>query len=70
MTLTSQDLQAIDQIVGKRLSFEMTPLKKSIKKLEQKLDTTIRFFDKEVTHTKRRVTRIEKELKLSTLEQI
>lgn len=64
MTLTNQDLSAIDQIVTKRIK----PLKDDIKTVKKDLKTTINFFDKEHLSLKKRVAKTEFKLGISAPE--
>ena len=80
--LTKEDLQAITVIfkttvqneVRSALQIELKPIKKQISRIEielksikRKLDTAIKFFDREHLKLEKRVDRVEEHLKLPPL---
>ena len=71
MTLTDQDLAAIDKIVTKRLepvANDVKSLKKDMLKVKKDLKTTINFFDKEHLTLKKRVEKTESRLGIPAAE--
>ncbi|MBI3366127.1 hypothetical protein HY041_00670 [Candidatus Roizmanbacteria bacterium] len=70
--LTKNDLQAIQQIVGKtvkkEISAETKPINKELKKLRKDLNVVISSFDNDIIDTKNRVARIEGHLHLPPLQ--
>jgi predicted nuclease with TOPRIM domain len=58
------------KIVRQVLQTELKPIKKSLNKIEKRLDETIEFFDNEVTFVKKRVDRVEDNLNLPRLDPL
>lgn len=71
MTLTTNDLQAISQILDEKLeeklekkleekfNQKLKPIKREIKKINDKIDTTIRFFDRSTIDHEKRLDHLE-----------
>ena len=62
--LTNDDLQAIQRVVKKEISFEAKPIKKELQKLRKDINVVISTFDNDIIDTKLRVDRIESNLHL------
>lgn len=64
--LTQTDLKSIDQLLERRLEqkFEekLSPVSKTIKKLEKFLIKTIKLFDREYISLRKRVEKVEDQL--------
>lgn len=71
MTLTRQDLSAIDRIVTKRIkpvTEDVKSLKKDMLRVKKDLRTTVNFFDKEHLGLKKRVEKTELKLDIPAPE--
>ncbi len=68
--LTKNDISQIRIVVREEIQTETRTIKKDVKHIKNKLDETIKFFDGEVTHLRRRTDRIENHLDLPKLEPL
>ena len=71
MSLTKKDLQNIGELIDSKLESKLEekleskfeskfkPIKQSLKKIEDKLDLTIRTFDRDFNYHHRRLTNLE-----------
>lgn len=59
MKLDQSDLNAIGNLFDQKFDEKVKPIKKKLNSIEKKLDTTIGFFDLEVTRLGKRVDRLE-----------
>lgn len=66
--LSESDLRKISKIVAKARGKRLSPTNKKIDKVQKTLDATIRVFNKDLAHLKRRATRVETFLSLPPLE--
>lgn len=65
--LTKSDLQAIENLFDQKFDEKFAPIQKSINKIKNDLEATIRFFDNDIVDHGKRITRIERHLHLSPI---
>ena len=69
MSLTSQDLQAIGDLIEEKLDQKLTqklePIKKDLRKIKKTLDESISFFDHELIDHVCRLDRVENRVGLT-----
>lgn len=65
--LTKKDLHDIGELIDTKLESKLKPIKKTLREMNDKLDTTIRFFDSSTVSHEKRITRVEKHLNLPPL---
>jgi hypothetical protein len=74
MSLTKNDLQQIENIVEKKLDQKLDqkfdeklkPIDASLKRIEKKLDTTIRTFDRDINYHHRCLVQLEEKVGVKT----
>jgi len=64
MTLTKQDLFAIRGVVREEIKKEVSPIKKSLVKIEKKFDELFDFLDEKYLEVKKDVRKIQNHLHL------
>ncbi len=65
--LTKNDLSKIRNIVQEEISLETTPVKKSLAKIEKKLDKTIDYFDDRFLNHEKRLKNLEDQPQIKPL---
>lgn len=63
--ITDADIKKMKEVFATK--DDLKPMQKSLKKIEKKLDTTVRFFDASVVNHEKRIKRLEKHLDLPLL---
>jgi tetrahydromethanopterin S-methyltransferase subunit G len=60
--LTKKDLKHIGTVIDERLDKKLKPIKKTLKTIDKKLDTTVAVFDRDFNFHHRRLTQLEEKV--------